>query len=76
MRVVVLKDLAHKLKVMRLVHNITQEELSKGCKINIKTICNIETGGLCMNSTLEKIAKYFDITVKDLISLSVDIGAV
>ncbi len=62
-----LKLFGKRIKELRKLHNMTQEELAEKIGLYTKQIGNIETG-VCFTpiATIEKLAQIFDVEIKDL----------
>lgn len=56
-----------RIKELRKAKNLTQEQLAEIVGLDAKQIGNIETGaGFTTMTTLEKLAKQFDVEIADL----------
>ena len=59
--------MTNKLKVLRAINNMTQEELANKLKVTRQTIISIESGKYTPSLPLAfKIAKLFDKNIKDI----------
>lgn len=65
--------LALKVKALREVHSLTQEELADRCGVSWRTISNLERGlvmpDLCM---IYNIAQIFHTSIDEMLAFSVD----
>lgn len=59
--------MANRLRIVRLIAGISQEELAKAVGVSRQTIHNIEHGkGDTKGSLLLKIARYFNLPVEEI----------
>lgn len=62
--------LMNNLKVLRAIHDVTQEELALGIGVTKKTISTVETGTYVPSTVLTlKLARYFGVPVEDVFAL-------
>ncbi|MBQ8460578.1 helix-turn-helix transcriptional regulator [bacterium] len=60
-----------RIKELRKVKKVTQEQLAEIIGLDSKQIGNIETGsGFTTMSTLEKLASFFDVEISELFSFA------
>ena len=61
------QELNNKIKIHRVIKNISQEELAIAIGVTRKTINTIETGKYIPSTVIAlKIARYFQTTVEDI----------
>lgn len=65
------KGLARKVRVLRLLHNWTQEDLAEACGMHRTYVSLIERAqcNVCLDS-LERLADAFDVSLVDLLAVS------
>ncbi|MBO4957836.1 MULTISPECIES: helix-turn-helix transcriptional regulator [Butyricimonas] len=65
------QELNNKIKIHRVIKNISQEELAIAIGVTRKTINTIETGKYIPSTVIAlKIARYFQTTVEDIFELN------
>ena len=65
------QELNNKIKINRVIKNISQEELAIAIGVTRKTINTIETGKYIPSTVIAlKIARYFQTTVEDIFELN------
>ena len=65
------QELNNKIKIHRVIMNISQEELAIAIGVTRKTINTIETGKYIPSTVIAlKIARYFQTTVEDIFELN------
>ena len=65
------QELNNKIKIHRVIKNISQEELAIAIGVTRKTINTIETGKYIPSTMIAlKIARYFQTTVEDIFELN------
>ena len=70
-----MSELANRIKVLRAVHNVTQEELALAVGVTRKTINSVERGRYVPSTVLAlKLAAALRTTVEDIFSLVSPVG--
>ena len=66
------QELNNKIKVYRAMKNISQEELAVAIGVTRKTINTIETGKFVPSTIIAlKIARYFKVSVEDILKYQI-----
>lgn len=61
-------QIGSKVKALREIHNLTQEELAERCEVSWRTISNLERCQVIPKLELIcALAKHFDITIDELL---------
>lgn len=67
------KALSIKIKALRKINNLTQEELAEKCNVSWRTISNLERGTVLPSLQLIcKLSKQFNISIDELLSSKVE----
>lgn len=65
--------MTNRIKVLRAMHNITQEDLAKQINVSRQTINSIEKGRYVPSTALSlKLSKLFNATVNEIFELEPD----
>lgn len=58
-------------KKLREGRNLTLIEISKEIGVDVKTLGDLEKGSIVPMSTIKKVAEYFDVSVENLLNISI-----
>jgi len=76
MRIKTVKNIGHKLRILRDIEDLTQEEASKGIGIQLKTLRRYEKHNVGQGqiSIWTKIAKFYGLSLDELYTLAMDVA--